>query len=222
MQVSDRFPDPERGDAGLVLSSEWVSRDKEAVARVIVDAWRDEPWPDGLLQYSICLDADGDLIRHYSQWTGREAYDAFVATGRDSRIRKIDLEVPGIVRRDFDEYRLYRGARTAGRTPGAIVVVRVDTDGPDVARTWIDAVFDALAGDGDLPAGGLGAYFHISADGTRVLNYAEWESAEAHRRAVAATGRGIAQGPLWDRVQSMPGVRPQSVTRFHLHATLTP
>ena len=222
MRISDRFPDPERDDAGFVLSSEWVSRDKEAAARAIVDAWRDEPWPDGLLQYSIYVDADGDLIRHYSQWTGREAFDAFIATGRDPRIRKIDSEVPGIVRRDLAEYRLYRSSRDAGRTPGAIVIVRVDTDGPEVARTLTDAVFDALAGDGDLPSGGIGAYFHISTDGTRVLNYAEWESVEAHRRAVAASGGGISQGPLWDKVQNMPGVRPQSVTRFHRYATLTP
>ena len=55
-----------------------------------------------------------------------------------------------------------------------------------------------------------------------MLNYAEWESAAAHRRALAATGRGISLGPLWDKVQTMPGVRPQSVTRFHIHATLTP
>jgi hypothetical protein len=55
-----------------------------------------------------------------------------------------------------------------------------------------------------------------------VLNYAEWISPEAHRQALAATGRGISQGPLWDKVQNTPGVRPLSVTRFRLHVTLLP
>jgi Antibiotic biosynthesis monooxygenase len=203
VQISDRIPDPARDDARFVLSGEWQARDLAASAAV--DARRAEPWPEGLLSYSIYCDADGDLIRDYSQWTDRP----------------VERDLPGIVRRDLVEYQLYRGSRKPG-VPGAFVVVRVDTDGADLSRTWVDAVFDALAHDGNLPAGGIGAFFHISTDGTRVLNYAEWESAEAHRRAVAATGRGISSGPLWDKVQTMPGVRPQSVTRFHLYATLTP
>ncbi|UQU65112.1 antibiotic biosynthesis monooxygenase [Couchioplanes caeruleus] len=203
VQISDRIPDPARDEARFVLSGEWQARDREASA--VVDAWRAEPWPEGLLSYSIYRDADGGLVRDYSQWTDRPS----------------NRDLPGIVRHDQTEYQLYRGSRKPG-TPGAVVVVRVDTDGADLSRTWVDAVFDALAHDRHLPAGGIGAFFHVSTDGTRVLNYAEWESAEAHRRAVAATGRGISNGPLWDKVQTMPGVRPRSVTRFHLYATLTP
>ena len=55
-----------------------------------------------------------------------------------------------------------------------------------------------------------------------MLNYAEWVSADAHRDALAATGQGISSGPGWDRVRSVPGVRPQSVTRYHLHKSLVP
>jgi hypothetical protein len=226
MRISEQLPDPARTDAGLVLSSEWAVGSADLlvpVADAVVAAWERFPWPDGLLTYALFLDTDGDLIRHYSQWTDAAAFENFTRTGRQPRIDLIDAAVPGIVRRDHTGYHLYRGSRSAGgEVPGAIVAVRVDTDDGALARTWVDSVFEALAQDSGLPAGGLGAFFHISTDGRRVLNYAEWVSAEAHRAALAATGRGIAQGPLWDKVQNMPGVRPQSVTRFRLHSTLTP
>lgn len=226
MRVSEQFPDPARTDAGLVLSSEWAVGNPELLvptADAIIAAWEKSPWPAGLLAYALYLDADGDLIRHYSQWTNRAAFVDFERTGRKPRIERIDAAVPGIVRQDHAEYHLYRGSRsTADELPGSMVAVRVDTDDEALARTWVDAVFAALEGTAGLPSGGLGAFFHISTDGKRVLNYAEWTSAEAHRQALAATGRGIAQGPLWDKVQTMPGVRAQSVTRYHLHRTLTP
>ena len=224
MQITERFPDPARPDAGLILSSEWAVGSPDRLvptADAVIAAWADFPWPAGLLAYSLLLDADGDLIRHYSQWTGEGAVADFHRTGRQPRVDLIDAAAPGIVRRDYTEYRLYRSGRApAGEVPGAIVAVRADTDDDVLARTWVDAVFAALDQDGDLPAGGLGAHFHISTDGRRVLNYAEWASAEAHRQALAATGHGISQGPLWDKVQNMPGVRPQSVTRSHLYRTL--
>jgi len=219
-------------------------------ADAVIAAWQRFPWPDGLLTYALFLEADADtnanadttadgdtdangdtsadtdgdgvLIRHYSQWTNEAAFESFTRTGRQPRIDLVDAAVPGIVRRDFHRYRLYRGSRSAGgEVPGAIAVVRVGTDDEALAHTWVDAVFEALDQDGDLPAGGLGAFFHVSTDGRQVLNYAEWVSAKAHRSALAASGRGIAQGPLWDKVQTMPGVRHQSVTRFRLHKTLT-
>jgi hypothetical protein len=226
MRISEQFPDPARPDAGLVLSSEWaVGRPELLVpaAEAVIAAWQQCPWPEGLLAYALYLDADGDLMRHYSQWTDEPAFEHFERTGRPPRIELIDAAFPGIVRQDHTRYHLYRGSRsTAGELPGAMVAVRVDTDDDALARTWVDAVFEALEGTAGLPSGGLGAFFHISTDGRRVLNYAEWASAAAHREALAATGRGIAQGPLWDRVQNMPGVRPQSVTRYHLYRTLTP
>lgn len=226
MRVTEQLPDPGRTDVGLVLSSEWAVGSAALLvpaADAVIAAWQDAPWPQGLLSYALYLDADGDLIRHYSQWTDKAAFESFTRTGRQPRIDLVDAAVPGIVRRDHTEYHLYRGSRAAGGdVPGAIVAVRVDTDDAMLARAWVDAVFEALEQDRGLPAGGLGAFFHISTDGRRVLNYAEWASVDAHRQALAATGGGIAQGPLWDKVQTMPGVRPQSVTRYRLHRTLTP
>ena len=148
MHITDRLPDPARTDAGIALSSEWAlgtpERQKSA-ADALVDAWQRTPWPDGLLTYAIYLDTDGDLIRHYSQWTSEAAFDEFSRSGRQPRIDLIDAAVPGIERRDHAKYRLYRGNRAAdGRIPGAIVAVRVDTDGQELAETWVDAVFEGV------------------------------------------------------------------------------
>lgn len=226
MHVTDQLPDPARSDVGVALSSEWVlgtPERQQAAAAAIVDAWQHRPWPDGLLTYAIYLDIEGDLIRHYSQWTSEAAFDEFSQAGRSHVVDPVDAAVPGIVRRDLGRYRLYRSTRADdGRVPGSIVAVRVDADGRDLAETWVDAVFDALAHDRNLPAGGIGAFFHISTDGRQILNYAEWASADAHKQALAASGGGISRGPLWDKVQTMPGVRQRGVTRYRLHHTLTP
>jgi hypothetical protein len=197
MQLTRDFPDPAR--KGVVLSSEY----RQEKVEEILESWTSVPWPDGLLSYSIYQDADGDLICDYSQWTDEEELDNSGRAGA--------------------RYHLYRGSRSAdGRMPGAMVAVRVDTDSAELARTWVDAVFEALERDRNLPAGGIGAFFHISTDGRQVLNYAEWETAEDHRRALAANSGSVSAGPLWDRVRTMPEVRQVSVIRYLLHATLTP
>ncbi|MEW1724204.1 hypothetical protein [Streptomyces sp. NPDC093109] len=52
-------------------------------------------------------------------------------------------------------------------------------------------------------------------DGTRVLNYAEWESARAHIDALAAPGEGVGFATAeWARVRAYTGVRGSTVTRY--------
>lgn len=105
-------------------------------------------------------------------------------------------------------YRLYRGNRGEG-IPGALVVVSVEFEGPDEQRQrdWIDLVFTALDSEPARPEGGISGYFHVSGDGTRVLNYAEWTSAEAHAAALAAPGaNGIGTTDVWKKVQTYPGM----------------
>ncbi|MER5462799.1 hypothetical protein ABT010_19370 [Streptomyces sp. NPDC002668] len=56
----------------------------------------------------------------------------------------------------------------------------VEFDGPDTEpqRAWVDGVFEALGTEPHPHPGGIAGHFQVSADGTRVLNCAEWESAE--------------------------------------------
>ncbi|MEU2763651.1 antibiotic biosynthesis monooxygenase [Streptomyces sp. NPDC007094] len=221
--VTDR-PDPARPDASIAKVSIWnvgtPQRQQEA-ADAIRKVWGSREWPHpGLLSYSVHAGEDGATLMHYSQWTGEQAYQDFVREARDTRNAEIDAAVPGIERRWLHTYDLYRsGPRAEGdiRETGCVVIVDVAFDGPDAARQrdWVDRVFDALAAEERLPDGGISAHFHVSTDGTRVLNYAEWESAEHHRAALAAPGEGIGSpSPLWERVQKYPGMTGGGVHRY--------
>ncbi|MFH8690733.1 antibiotic biosynthesis monooxygenase [Streptomyces anulatus] len=213
--LTDR-PDPTRADARLAKVSTWnvgtQRRQREAVD-AIRKAWESREWPHpGLLSYSVHAGEEGATLLHYSQWTGEQAYQDFVRESRDMRNAEIDAAVPGIERLELHTYELYRsGLRAAGdtREAGCLVIVEAEFDGPDPARqrAWVDAVFEALGEEADLPAGGIAAHFHVSTDGTRVINYAEWESAEHHIAALAAPGDGVGSpSPHWERVHNYPGM----------------
>ncbi|RZS43606.1 antibiotic biosynthesis monooxygenase [Herbihabitans rhizosphaerae] len=226
--VSTTLPDPRRDGVGVILSSEWSLGTPErqlAAAEATVRVWRDAPWPDGLISYTLLLGTDGDRLMHYSQYRDEAAYEAFAAEGRGPKVAEIDAAVPGIERLGLGRFRLYRSGRSDddARVPGCIVAVHVDTDDARTAEAWVDSVFDALDTDPNPHGGGIGAYFHISTDGTRVLNYAEWVDEQSHIDALAGPGNGVgsARTPQWNRVQNTPGVRHVAVRRFTPYRTLT-
>ncbi|MFF1375214.1 antibiotic biosynthesis monooxygenase [Streptomyces sp. NPDC058308] len=187
------LPDPARQDGGLTFLSTWSTGTPErqqATLDAIAKAWESRPWPhEGLLSYTVYAGVDGSTVMHRSQWRDDAAYQDFFASsgnGRDARNTDIDAAVPGIERLGLNKTRLYRswtdGGGREGREPGAIVVAQADFEGPGDGRprAWADAAIEALDAG---PADGRGLYaahFHLSTDGGRVLNYAEWESEEAH------------------------------------------
>ncbi|MFF0424301.1 antibiotic biosynthesis monooxygenase [Streptomyces sp. NPDC004520] len=216
-------PDLHRPGLGAVLASTWrvaTPERQRAAVDAIRKAWESREWPDlGLLSYSVYLGTDGDTLLHYSQWTEQQAYDDFVRTYRDDRNAEIDAAVPGIERVVLHRYApphrsAVLGAESAGAVPGAIAVVEADFDGPDAGRqeAWTEAVLAALEDDqGKRPArGGIGAHFHRSVDGTRVLNLAEWESEQAH----AAWQAEVPLGEAWRRVRAYPGLVGTRVRRY--------
>lgn len=217
-------PDPARTDAGIAKAGTWdvgTPQRQEETVDAIRKVWGSREWPHpGLLSYSVHAGEDGATLLHYSQWTGEQAYQDFVREGRDTRNAEIDAAVPGIERLGLHTYELYRsGLRDEGdtRETGCVVIVDVEFDGPDAARQrdWVDSVFEALGQEESLPAGGIAAHFHVGTDGTRVLNYAEWESAEHHIAALAAPGEGVGSpSPLWERVQKYPGMTGGGVHRY--------
>ncbi|MEU3053328.1 antibiotic biosynthesis monooxygenase [Streptomyces griseus] len=225
-------PDPARTDARIAKVSTWnvgtPQRQREAVD-AIRKTWESREWPHpGLLSYSVHAGEDGATLLHYSQWTGEQAFQEYVREVRDGRNAEIDAAVPGIERVALHTYELYRsGLRAEGdtRETGCVVIVDVEFDGPDPdrQRAWVDAVFEALGEEAELPAGGIAAHFHTSTDGTRVLNYAEWESAGHHIAALAAAGEGVeSPSPLWERVQKYPGMTGGGVNRYTPALSMAP
>ncbi|KOG30859.1 antibiotic biosynthesis monooxygenase [Streptomyces resistomycificus] len=216
-------PDLTRPETGAPFFSTWrvgtPERQRQAV-EAIARTWERRPWPAAdLLGYHVYAGHDGETLMHHSQWTSEQAYEAFVRSHRQERNDEIDTAVPGIERLWLGRYRRYRSVVREGdaRVPGCVVIVDVEFEGPDPdrQRAWVDAVLEALESDPDQHPGGISAHFHLSTDGTRVLNYAEWESAQAHIDALAAPGDGIGSATaLWRRVQTWPGVKGGSVSRY--------
>ncbi|MFF9868743.1 antibiotic biosynthesis monooxygenase [Streptomyces sp. NPDC013953] len=217
-------PDLTRSDVGVVKASTWrvgTPERQRATLDAIAKAWQTRDWPfAGLLSYTVHTGEDGDTLFHYSQWRDEAAYQEFFTRYRDDRNDEIDAAVPGIERVGIASYELYRrtGLGAGGpRVPGCVVIVDVAFDGPDHERQrdWVDGVFEALETDPHPHPGGISGTFHTSLDGTRVLNYAEWESAEAHIEALAAPGDGIGGAtPQWRKVKTYPGVVGGGVRRY--------
>lgn len=225
-------PRLDRPDLGVAVFSRWRTDGHErqaAAVDAIARAWGPRPWPtEDLLSYSLYPSDDGDSLLHYSQWTGEEAFRTFQRHQRDERVHEILAAVPDVERvgvRVYERYRSGARERTDARVPGCVVTVEVEFEGPDAERqrAWTDAVFEALGDEPEPPPGGISAHFHASVDGTHVLNYAEWESAQAHIDALAAPGDGVgSQTPVWRRVQTFPGLKGSTVTRHSFARSIVP
>jgi len=206
-----------RADAGLVLVGEWAvasQQDQRPAADAALAAWQDGAWPVGLLAYHCLLGEDGGNLLHYQQWTSADACRAFVATGRPRWLASVAAAVPGIQHRQATGYQRYRSTPRLDGAPatGCLATVSVDFDGadPERQRDWVDSVFSAADSDqASLEAGLVAAHFHLSVDGTRVLNVAEWTNADAHRRAVTKPAARLRR-----TTQQFPGVTGIAVQRF--------
>ncbi|MFD3512356.1 antibiotic biosynthesis monooxygenase [Streptomyces sp. NPDC058657] len=210
-----------RPGVGVVKVSTWDVGSPDG-QRTAVDAigraWLSRDWPDaGPLSYSVYTGEEGRTLLHYSQWPDENAYQAFFRRGRDERNAEIDAAVPGVRRLGLDSYTLHRSMVTEDddRLPGCVAVIEVDFDGSDPARLreWVDAVFTASAGETGQADGSLSAHFHVSLDGTRALNYAEWTDAAAHLALLHAPGDG-APSPEWERVHAFPGLTGSRIRRY--------
>ncbi|WP_406639849.1 hypothetical protein [Amycolatopsis sp. WGS_07] len=197
-------PDFARTDVGAVLVAETTDGAAEVLARL-----EKEPWPAGLISFNALASTDASLV--YTQWAEGAADPELV--------RRVSGGEPV-------EYRLYRsGMRENSAIPGCVVVVSVEFDGADAQRQrrWVDTVFGALASEDKPVPGGISGHFHVSTDGTRVLNYAEWVDEQSHRDALARSGQGtVGVSAEWRKVQEFPGVRGSGFRRYRMVRSLSP
>jgi hypothetical protein len=222
-------PDLTRSDAGLVAVSEFQvggASQQQALFDASRAAWDSLPWPETLLSITWLASLDGQSALAYVQWRDEREFEAYGRTHRPILAARLKTAIPALAPSAPVFYRRYRsGTRPDAPEPGCIVVVSVEFESADDARqrAWIDAVFDAIESDPSPPAGGISGHFHVSTDGTRVLNYAEWVDEASHRAALERSGIGaIGSGPKWRAVQTFPGLRSSGVTRYRLDRRLVP
>lgn len=222
------IPDIARPDSHLVVAAQLVAPSPDvqrAAADVLLDAWKLVPWPEGLLSHSVYLGTDGLSVMHYAQWDSVAAHEAFLRDDRPERQEYILHTVAGVERQPMTRYDLYRCVRRDTEAiPGCIVFVEVEFEGPDAGRQreWVDTVIAALEAEPGLPSGGLAAYFHVSHDGMRVVNYAEWVDEAAHIATLDRHGGSlIGAGPLWERAQHFPGMVSNRFRRYRPYRSRT-
>jgi len=220
----DRGPWPHltRPDLPIRIVYIWRTPPGDAQAHAVdrlASAWRTIGWPVALGSLSLFTSTDGETVMAYAQLSSEPDADAL---NRLSRLMTLpaDTDEAPLPAPDVKTYRVARQAVQApNAVPGIIAFIQIDTDNHDVARTWIDAVFDAMGSEAVPPAGGLSGHFHVALDGTRVVNYAEWESEAAHEAALRPGG-SIGTSPAWRRVREMPGTRRGSFKRYAAVLTL--
>ncbi|MFF7310204.1 antibiotic biosynthesis monooxygenase [Streptomyces sp. NPDC008137] len=150
-----------------------------------------KPPPVGLTAVSWFLSTDGETVLTLARWDE-------------------DAEIPPF---GPPRYRLYRSLaeERETRVPGCLITAAFDVDGPERQRSFTDAVIAAQPREGGHP-GAISAHFLHSVDGSRVLLYTEWTSAEAHQEAAEAgdhdQGHALFSGT--------PGVRLTHGGRFRL------
>jgi hypothetical protein len=220
-------PVVDRPDSGIVAVTEFqtgTAERQQALLDASAAAWTGLDWPGTMLSLTWLTSLDGRKALAYVQWESDAEFASYARTHRPVLTERLRAALPGVDLAPPTFYRRYRSARRPDAPePGCIVIVSVTFDGPDEARqrAWIDTVFDALAGEPAPAEGGLSGHFHTSADGTRVLNYAEWIDADAHRAALERSGQGaIGTGPAWRRVHTFAGVASSDVTRYRIARSL--
>jgi len=215
----ESYPELNRPDVGVALASTWKVGDparQRAAVEAIHSIWTTRPWPlPDLISYSVFSSTNGDTLLHYSQWRTEEAAQNRLAGDElTARRLKIDAAVPGIERFGAHPYRPYREARrpAVNGQPGCYVAVRIEFDGPDARRQreWVDGVFSAASTE-QRPLGLIGALFHLSLDGRRVLNLAEWTTERAHQDMVDKPPSSVR-----DAAQGFPGVTSIGFERYQL------
>jgi hypothetical protein len=224
MIISSRLPDITHPEAQIALVTEWTvdtAERQQAAVDILAAAWAQALWPPSLLSVNLYASTDGKAVLNYAQWANSEASPNQGQSGDEI----LEQAVPGIKRHQPVDYRLYRSLiRDDPPKTGCIVIVSVEFQGADEQRQrrWVDTVFEALAAETELHPGGISGHFHISADGTRVLNYAEWTTEQAHREALELSGQGtIGRGRKWLDVKNFHGVLTNGFKRYRLVRSLS-
>ncbi|WP_146051266.1 antibiotic biosynthesis monooxygenase [Streptomyces noursei] len=215
----DVFPEVRRPDAGAVLIGEWDTGGPErqrAVMDGVARLWAEAPLPDGLLSRVLFAGTDGRSVLNYGQWTSHAARRGFLRTGAaglTDRLAALLDGVGGVGTGGPGAFRLYASLPPGGEppAPGCVVRTAFRTAREDTARRLVDGLLERADGRraGD---GAIASYFHLSEDGTRVVDYSEWADPQSHQRVVDTRLRD--GGPVLRFLGGLDGVEPLGFRRF--------
>lgn len=204
-------PEIDRPDVHAVFMTYWYvpgAAQGRAVLDEITDAWLEADWPAGFLSFSCYLSTDHDTVLTYVQCADGAPYRSFVGGLPVAAARVEPLE-----------FRRHRTVALGPRPgpPSAVVTALFDVDGAERQRSIVASVAANLErAPADEYEGLIASHFHLSVDGTRVVNFAEWTSDEAH----VVFLDGATRHSSLRITNEMPGVRPIGFKRYHLHRSL--
>ncbi|MEU7147195.1 hypothetical protein AB0B79_06855 [Streptomyces sp. NPDC039022] len=210
VSISSCLPHVRRTDVASVHVSQLYVPDRAQAKSVLEQtaaAWSDVSWPAGILSFSCYTSVEEDTVLTYVQCADENSYRPFVDTLR------------GPARSGAVEYRLRASVTPQNETgtPSCMVIATFDVDGAERQGRVIDSLVKALTDTPNAqPPGMISANFHASTDASRVLNYAEWTSDEAHIAFLDSVTRQSTMRASGD----VPGVRPIGFKRYHLHRAL--
>ncbi|MFB4424418.1 antibiotic biosynthesis monooxygenase [Streptomyces sp. QL37] len=205
-QISLAMPDLRRTDATSVFVAQVYVPGRASgleTAAHLAEQWSRPGRPSSVLSFSCYLSTGEDTVLTYVQCDDGDSYHPFVRS------------LEGAAQWPAVEYRLRRSVRPAGNDgpPACVVVATFDVDGAERQDRVIDSLSDAIEGmPADRTEGMISANFHVSTDASRVLNYAEWTSDEAHTAFLGSTTREATKRASG----GIPGVRPIGFKRYHL------
>jgi len=150
-----------------------VAHASATVCATLLARLRDTPG-GGLhaLAWLEALSAAPDLL--YAQC----CYDDTTPLGHSLRPR---APAPRLTLRRY--WRIRSGVSDPQRLPGCVVVTRLATRDAAQAQLHANAAFAALQDGAHALRGLIASHLHLSDDGRSLLDYAEWSSADAQRRA---------------------------------------
>lgn len=206
-------PDINREDARAIFMSHWYVAGADqgrAVLNEIADAWEGVSRPADVLSFSCYLSTGSDhfTVMTYVQCTRPDSYRPFVH-GLPTAAARVEPV----------EYRLHSSVLLApdASAAAAVVVASFDVDGPERQRHIISSVTENIEKSPRTEQTGLiASHFHVSLDGTRVINFAEWTSDEEH----IAFLEGATRHRSLRLATDTPGVRPIGFTRYHLYRAI--
>ena len=217
-------PPMTRPGVGIVALNRWRAADRPhqlRLARASLDAWHTLDWPPGLLGHHVALGTAGDVVLNYSQWSDRGALGRFSAEGLAERAAWVQArggEVDRLSSVHLRRYRTMRGPRQDEQT-GCLVIVSFATQSPGQQVALVDGIIHNATTEQPVSPGMLASHFHVSLDGTRVVNVVEFTDAEAHQRVVEGSlGDG---SPVIRFIRAQPGVDVLGFERFEPYGTVT-